>query len=167
MTRFLPERRRSPPAEALPRIHRASATAFARLRARCDAAGLRRTPTRDRLMHILLCIEDEMTAMEIWRRSWKIAGEAALGRGALQRNLNLLTEAGILRRSTGPDRVWRYRLPETAPDKPVPVPSVTFLEAGTGRKASCDLPEIADFLHRVARERGLAIASVAIVLASG
>ncbi|MBB2205833.1 Fur family transcriptional regulator [Gluconacetobacter takamatsuzukensis] len=162
----LSERRRSPPTlHAIPARYRADRQAVHGLRARCAQAGIKMTDLRDVLLHGLLRAGDEASAIEIWKTITEMTGGNAPSCGSLQRNLNIMTDRGVLVRKGGLDRVWRYSIASDtrgmADDEP---PLVMFLEAGTGRKTRCDLPEVAAFLRQLSMERGLTIRSAAITL---
>ncbi|MFT9440530.1 hypothetical protein [Acetobacter papayae] len=71
-------------------------------------------------------------------------------------------ERNILRRDVSPDRQWHYRI---APERKAAL-TITFVEAGTGRKIACDSPEIANLLRRVAAEHGLAVQGAFITVSA-
>ncbi|GBQ19365.1 Fur family transcriptional regulator [Gluconacetobacter sacchari] len=160
-----PEHRRSPPdvRQIRPGMG-ASARLVRQLERRCFSAGLKMTDLRRVLLHGILEAGDGATALEIWKNLTGMVDGYVPSHGSLQRNLNLMVELGVLRRDVGADRVWRYGLPPDALRTTGDMPIVRILEAGTGRRSPCDLPEVATFLRRLAVERGLDIRSAAITV---
>lgn len=160
-----PERRRSPPDVRQIRPGMGASTRLVRqLERKCLSAGLKLTDLRRVLLHGVLEADDGATALDIWKTLKNMVDGYVPSHGSLQRNLNLMVEHGVLRRDVGADRVWRYGLPSDGARKTGEMPIVCILEAGTGRRSPCDLPEVAAFLRRVAMERGLEIRSAAITV---
>lgn len=156
------EHRRSPPAvnQIRPGMG-ASRSAVRRLEDRCEEVGIKMTDLRRILFHGILEAGSRATAVEIWKTLRQIMEHGrAPSQGSIQRNLNLFVERGILRRDVTPDRLWRYSV---AP-KPRAALAITFVEAGTGRKIACNVPEVATLLRRVAAEHGLAVQGAAITV---
>ncbi|MCG4272589.1 Fur family transcriptional regulator [Acetobacter senegalensis] len=161
MTSF-PERRRSPPALACLRPeYRADSQLLNRLLARCERAKITLTGLRLIMLHGLLRAGENVTAVALWKVLMEIVDGPPPSAGSIQRNLNIFVDRGILTRTVGADRIWRYRIAQgMEPDGP----TVLFIDAGTGRMRPCDLPEVTSFLHRLAERRGLDIRSAAITL---
>jgi len=121
------------------------------------------TDLRAVLLHAVLRAGDDASAIEIWNIVTEMTDGHSSSCASLQRNLTYLAKHGVLVRTTGTDRRWRYSVAEehlTIPAGEPPV--VTFVEIETGRRTCCDAPEIAVFLQRLALERGLSIRSAAI-----
>lgn len=158
-----PEHRRSPPA-----LHQirpgmgASRGAVSRLEVRCRDAGVKMTDLRRVLLHGILEAGPGTTAVEIWKTLGMMIDGHAPSQGSIQRNLNLLVDRDILRRDVSSDRLWHYRV---APERKVAL-SITFVEAGTGRRIACNAPEVATVLRRVAAEHGLAVQGASIMVTS-
>ncbi|KAA8386416.1 Fur family transcriptional regulator [Acetobacter sp. DmW_136] len=153
--------RRSPP--ALKQIRPgmgASRSAVRRLEERCEDVGIRMTDLRRVLLHGVLEVEPHATVVEIWKALSVMTNGHAPSQGSIQRNLNLLVARDILRRDVTPDRLWRYSV---APEPKV-LPSVLFIEVGTGRKIPCNAPEVVILLRRVAAEHGLAVQGASITV---
>ncbi|MCP1243874.1 Fur family transcriptional regulator [Acetobacter lambici] len=155
------EHRRSPPAphQIRPGMG-ASRRQVHQLEVRCEEAGIRMTDLRRVLLHGLLEAGPGATAVEIWQTLGTMTAGHAPSQGSIQRNLNLLVEHGILRRDVSPERLWSYHV---AAKRKVAL-AITFVDARTGRKMTCDAPEVAILLHRVAAERGLAVHGASITV---
>ena len=156
------EHRRSPPAlnQIRPGMG-ASRSAVRRLEERSEEVGIKMTDLRRILFHGLLEAGPRATAVEIWKTLCRIMEHGhAPSPGSIQRNLNLLVARDILRRDVSPDRLWHYSI---APERRGRL-AVTFVEAGTGRKIPCRMPEVAALLRRAAAEHGLAVQAAAITV---
>lgn len=158
------EHRRSPP--ALKQIRpgmEASRNAVRKLEGRCREAGVKMTDLRRVLLHGILAAGAGATAIGIWKTLGLMTDGHPPSLGSIQRNLNLLVARDILCRDVAPDRLWHYSI---APERRGRL-AVTFVEAGTGRKIRCRMPEVAALLRRVAAEHGLAVQAAAITVTSG
>ena len=163
MTAFS-EHRRSPP--ALNQIRPGmggDCHAVHELERRCLDAGIKMTDLRRVLLHGIVEAGPRVSAVEIWKTLGGMLHDGhAPSQGSIQRNLNLLVERNILRRDVSPDRQWHYRI---APERKAAL-TITFVEAGTGRKIACDSQEIANLLRRVAAEHGLAVQGAFITVSA-
>lgn len=155
------EHRRSPPA-----LHQirpgmgASSRQVRQLETRCEEAGIKMTDLRRVLLHGLLEAGPGATAVAIWQTLGAMTGGHAPSQGSIQRNLNLLVGHGILRRDVSSERLWHYHV---AAERKLAL-AITFVDARTGRKIACDVPEVATLLRRVAAERGLAVQGASIMV---
>ncbi|MBV1822770.1 Fur family transcriptional regulator [Komagataeibacter oboediens] len=155
------EHRRSPPALSQIRPGMgASRSAVRKLEDRCREAGVKMTDLRRVLLHGILEAGAGATAIEIWKTLRTMTDGHPPSQGSIQRNLNLLVARDILRRDVSPDRLWHYGI---APERKGRL-AVTFVEAGTGRKIPCRMPEVAALLRRAAAEHGLAVQAAAITV---
>lgn len=113
------------------------------------------------MLHGLLRAGENVTAVALWKVLMEIVDGPTPSAGSIQRNLNIFVDRGILTRTVGADRIWRYRIAQGMEQDG---PTVLFIDAGTGHMRPCDLPEVTSFLHRLAERRGLDIRSAAITL---
>jgi len=164
MLAFPGYRRSAPDIQQIRPGRAASGTRVRRLERRCRAAGLRITDLRRILLHGILKTGEDATAIDIWKTLTDMVDGHVPGHGSLQRNLNLMVERGIMQREVGVGRVWCYRLLPDDARSDGDAPLVSVLEAETGRRSRCDLPEVAAFLQRLAAARRLTIRSAAITV---
>lgn len=73
-----------------------------------EKAGIRVTPHRRAVLKTVLDAAGAVTAPDMEERL--STGEHAMNRVTLYRTLDLLTEAGVLRRTNGPGRAFQYCL---------------------------------------------------------
>ncbi|ARW11825.1 Fur family transcriptional regulator [Acetobacter ascendens] len=158
------EHRRSPPAlnQIRPGMG-ASRHAVRRLEERYEEVSIKMTDLRRVLLHGVLEAGPRATVVEIWKTLSRIIKHGrAPSLGSIQRNLNLFVELAILHRDVTSDRLWRYSVAPECRTAFV----ITFVEAGTGQKIDCNVPEVATLLQRVAARHGLAVQAAAITVTS-
>ncbi|MFT8674973.1 MAG: Fur family transcriptional regulator [Acetobacter sp.] len=134
---------------------------FHLLEERCQHAGLKITDLRRVLLHGILKAGQGATAVGIWKTMAVMVDGHPPSQGSIQRNLNLLVEHDVLRRDVGADRIWRYRISTERRAGP----TITFVEAGTGRKIPCDAGAITTVLSQFMAERGMALQEASIIVA--